>query len=333
MIDIKEKKHCCGCYACIQICPQKCIEMIEDEEGFLYPHVNDSLCIGCNLCERVCQVINRSQKNTADICYASKCKDENIRKHSSSGGVFSVMAKYVIEKGGVVFGAVINRELKVVHTCIEKECEIKKIRGSKYVQSDLNGSFQEAEKYLKMGLLVLFTGTPCQILGLKRFLRKDYENLIAVDFICHGVPSPGIFRWYIQEELNNYARRALKNSVSLRPIHSIPKSDVIIPDGIEVNDIRFRDKKEGWKKFSFALDLAETTVEGKKNSVSLSSNLRTNPFLVGFIADLFLRPSCHYCPTKEFRSGSDITIGDFWGQDIHFPEFDNDTGVLEIITI
>lgn len=333
MIQIENKQKCTGCSACVQTCPKQCISFEEDEQGFRYPCVNQELCIDCGLCEKVCPCINENEQIMPLDIYAAKNPDKEIRKKSSSGGFFTMLAESIIDEGGVVFGARFNKKYNVIHDYTETKDGIEAFRGSKYVQSIIGDTYKQARDFLKAGRKVLFSGTPCQIAGLRLFLRKDYENLYTVDFICHGVPSPGVFRWYLQEEINNYAARKSSKKIQScsSPIHSIPKGDVLLPEGISIEGIRFRDKREGWKKFSFVLLLAEASADGKKNTVLLSSNVCENTFLKGFCSDLYLRPSCHTCPSRDFRSGSGITIADFWGQEYMFPEFDNDTGVSSVI--
>lgn len=305
--------------------------MHEDEEGFLYPQVDETLCIDCGLCEKVCPVLNQDERRTPISCYAAVNPDMVIRKKSSSGGVFTMLAENVIDDGGVVFGAAWDERWRVVHKYTETKEALAAFRGSIYIQSIIGDSYKQAEQFLKTGRQVLFSGTPCQIAGLRKFLRKDYDNLFTVDFICHGVPSPGVFRWYLQEEINKYIdRKGEKKSVSFSPIHSIPKGDILLPDGLRIVDIRFRDKREGWKKFSFALTLAGSSADGKQNSVSLSNTLHEHPFLKGFLNNYYLRPSCHRCPSKQFKSGSDITLADYWGYQNDIIK-DDDTGISAIL--
>lgn len=333
MIQIIDKHKCCGCEACIQACPKNSISLVQDSEGFLYPNVNCTTCVDCGLCEKVCPIINqREQTNPLEV-WAAQNTDEEIRKLSSSGGIATNLAEKIIEAGGVVFGVIMNDKHEAVHTFADTKQQLAAFMGSKYVQSRIGDSFKQVLHFLKSGKKVLFIGTPCQISGLKQFLRKDYENLYTVDFICHGVPSPGVFKWYLQEEINKFAaaRKGRKNSVSFSPIHSIPKGDIHLPEGLKVMDIRFRDKREGWKKYSFDLRLAEASGDGKQNTVSISANVTKNIFLKGFCLDLYLRPSCHQCHFRNYRSGSDVTIADFWGQNSMFPEFDHDTGVSSVI--
>lgn len=322
MIDIKEKKNCCGCEACVQRCPKSCITMREDNEGFLYPEIDKDICIDCGLCEKVCPVINQAEERKPLAVYAAKHKDEQIRMASSSGGAFTAIAESVIDEGGVVFGAKFNQDWDVVHSYTETKEGLGAFRGSKYVQSRIGESYKEAEGFLKAGRKVLFSGTPCQIAGLKRFLRKEYDNLLTVDFICHGVPSPGVWREYLKEETARQCGE--KNSVLQRPIHE---------RNALIEGISFRDKRLGWKKYSFTLTFSTINESGAKKSVLLSEPQNKNIFLRGFLADLYLRPSCHACPSKSFKSGSDITIGDFWGIQNVMPEIDDDKGVSVLFTL
>lgn len=333
MISIQEKKDCCGCSACVQRCPKQCISLYEDNEGFLYPEVDKNLCIDCHLCEKVCPVINQQDAREPLGVFAAKNPNEDIRMQSSSGGVFTMLAEQVIDNGGVVFGACFDKNWEVVHEYVETKEGLSKFRGSKYVQSKIGEAFKQAETFLKAGRQVLFSGTPCQIAGLKRYLRKDYENLLAVDFICHGVPSPGVFRTYLQEEINEAAARqgGGRNTVLLPCIPMVTESDGLDCKGMEIKSIAFRDKRNGWKKFGFALVLSKASAAGEGNSVSLSySPLNKNLFMRGFLRDLYLRPSCYACPAKRLKSGSDITLGDWWGIDSLMPEIDDDKGISAI---
>ena len=236
---IKEKKYddfdilssCVGCESCKNICPKNAITMVRDSEGFKYPHIDSALCIDCKLCETVCPVTVKSKSdNSYELqYYAAKNLDEKERLASSSGGVFSLLAKKILNEGGVVFGAVFSDSLEVSHESITDISEIDKLQGSKYIQSNINGSYKEALAYLKEWKKVLYSGTPCQIAGLKAFLRKDYENLITVDIICHGVPSSSVFAKYFAE--------------------IIEPSIKGIEGGIE---ILFRDKSYGWRNFSMS---------------------------------------------------------------------------------
>lgn len=288
--------------------------MKEDYEGFLYPVVDTVTCIECGLCEKVCPVINQSESRKPLNVYAAKNKDEEIRIKSSSGGIFTSLAEAVINEGGVVFGAKFDKNWNVVHDWTSTIEGIAEFRGSKYVQSTIGDTYKEAREFLKQGRKVLFSGTPCQIAGLKFFLRKEYDNLLTVDFICHGVPSPGVWRRYLNETV---ARMCDKNTVS---------SDPIFKEDTSVTCVSFRNKHYGWKKFSFALTLSATNRSGEKNSVSLLNTKYKNPFLIGFLRNLYLRPSCHHCPSKGFNSFSDITIADFWGINDYMPKQNDHKG-------
>lgn len=334
MIKILDKKDCCGCNACVQKCPKHCITMKEDKEGFLYPNVDENVCIDCHICEKVCPVLNQNMERMPLNVYVGKNPNEEIRIKSSSGGLFTMLAEQVIDDIGVVFGATFNEKWTVVHDYVETKEGLAKFRGSKYVQSNIGNSFKKAMDFLNEGRKVLFSGTPCQIAGLKNYLRKDYDNLITVDFICHGVPSPGVFRTYLQEEIDKKSARkgGGKNTVLHPCIPLITESDGLDCKGLEIESIAFRDKRNGWKKYGFALGLSKATAAGEKNSVSLSyTSLNKNSFLRGFLSDVFLRPSCYSCPVKKLKSKSDITLGDFWGIESLMPEIDDDKGLSAIV--
>lgn len=317
MIQISNKSKCCGCTACVSICPKQCITMREDEEGFLYPMVDSSLCIDCNLCKKICPELHSKERREPLNVYAAKHKNEQVRLASSSGGIFTLLAERIIDENGVVFGARFNNNWNVIHDYTETKKGLTAFRGSKYVQSYMGNCYQKVKFFLQQGRKVMFTGTPCQIAGLKNYLRKDYDNLLTVDVVCHGVPSPKVWRIY----LNEIARKGGKNSVLFHPIS----------EKQEIKSINFRSKSTGWKKYSFALTLSETTADGEKNTVLLSSIFTENPYMNAFLSNLSLRPSCYDCPTKSGKSGSDITIADFWGIEEVLPEFDDDKGISLIL--
>lgn len=300
MIDIKNKQDCCGCSACAQRCPKQCITMAEDEEGFLYPKVDTAKCIDCHLCEKVCPVINQDAPRTPQNVYAAKNPNETIRMNSSSGGIFTILAERIINTGGVVFGACWDDEWNIKHDYAECIDDLAQFRSSKYLQSVIADTYIKAEYFLKAGREVMFTGTPCQIAGLKHFLRKEYDNLLTVEVICHSVPSLGVWQQYLTEKLQTLGWN---------------KSDI--------QHISFRDKKTGWKTYSFVIE--------NRNGNIFTELSSKNAFMRGFLADLYTRPSCHACPAKQLRSGSDITLGDFWGIESLMPEIDNDKGVSAII--
>ncbi|WP_303690575.1 Coenzyme F420 hydrogenase/dehydrogenase, beta subunit C-terminal domain [Megamonas hypermegale] len=297
MIEIKDKKDCCGCYACYNICPKQCITMKVDEEGFWYPVIEQNKCINCNLCEKICPVINPIDRNTSlKLSYAMKNKDEEIRLRSSSGGMFYLLAENIIRQNGVVYGAGFDGDFSVKHIKINKEQEIGLLQGSKYLQSSIGNTYVQVKKDLEGDKKVLFTGTPCQIEGLKNFLRKDYINLFTMDFICHGVPSPMIWKEYLNEIRDNKQG--------------------------EIKTVYFRDKKLGWKLFSLKIIFEKDTY---------INDLNQDLYMKGFLQDLYLRPSCYNCKFKKINRLSDITVADFWGIDKVLPKMDDDKGTSLII--
>ena len=316
MISITQKQDCCGCNACAQICPKQCITMQEDNEGFLYPRVDTENCIDCHLCEKTCPVSNHGTERKPLKVYAAINKDEEVRKQSSSGGIFTVLAEQIVKQGGVVFGARFDERWQVKHDYAENMDGLAAFRGSKYVQSQIGNSYQEAERFLKAGRKVLFSGTPCQIAGLRNYLRKEYDNLLTVDFICHGVPSPMVWRRYLKEEVARQCDR--KNSVLPHPIH---EEDVL------VEGISFRDKTMGWKKYSFALTLSTTNGSGDKIQFCSCSPMTKNEYLRGFMSNVYLRPSCYSCAFKCLKSKSDITLGDFWNIRLYNKHLDDNLGL------
>ncbi len=314
MINVLNLEDCCGCSSCVQVCPINCISFNEDKQGFRYPVVNQSICIDCGSCERACPILTPHSEHIPLLVYAAKNNNAEIRKNSSSGGIFTLLAERVISEGGVVFGARFDEHWEVVHDFTETVEGLAAFRGSKYLQSRIEDNYQKANSFLVKGRKVLFSGTPCQIAGLKSYLKKDYDNLVCVDFVCHGVPSPKVWRRYLKE----VARKSDKNSVSRM---FISKTDTLI------KSVNFRDKATGWKKYSFTVSLSKTSVVGEQNTVSQSAIFSENAFMKAFLKNIILRPSCYACRFREGRSGSDITLGDFWGIDKFRPEVDDDLGV------
>ena len=314
MIKIIRPEDCCGCGACEQKCPRNCISLIPDNEGFWYPKVDMNLCIDCSICEKVCPVINQEGERVPLKVYAAKNIDEEVRAKSASGGIFTIVAEKVIKQGGVVFGVRFDNEWNVVFDYTETIEGLDVFRRSKYVQAWLGNTYSEVKVFLNKGRLVLFVGTPCQVAGLRHFLRRDYDNLVLMDLLCEGVPSPKVWKMYLEEEV---ARQGKKNTVFS---HSISKHDILI------KDISFRNKSLGWKKFSFALTLAKAIAAGEKNSVSPSYISRDSAYMQAMFQYLDLRPICYECPFKSCKSQSDITIADYWGINVLHPEMDDDKG-------
>lgn len=303
---------CCGCEACVQKCPKECIALVQDKEGFWYPKVDEKICVDCKLCEKVCPYNDKKYVSLDDKVIESlfSYKNDNLQilKESSSGGVFTELATHIIEMGGVVYGAAFAENWSVHHICVDTIEGLWKLRGSKYVQSDIGNTYRDTERKLQNGKLVMFTGTPCQIKGLKSYLQKDYPLLLTVDFICHGVPSPGVWSIYLDETFGNEAinsrRQAADGKNSVLNLSLNAKSPI--------GDIKFRDKTDGWEKYRFVV-LGKSALKADKNTVLLSDMHRDNPFMKGFLSDIYLRPSCYNCPAKEVLSGSDIQMADFWG--------------------
>lgn len=322
MIIIQDKNNCCGCASCVQRCPHHCITMVMDDEGFSYPKVEVDKCTKCNLCNKVCPVINQGKPSTPSKIFAAKNKNRNILKNSSSGGIFTSIAEYIISKGGVVFGACYDDNWDVVIKHTEVLEGIAAFRGSKYVQADMARSYIDAEIFLKNNRLVLFTGTPCQIAGLKKFLRKDYNNLYTASIICHGVPSPGIWNDYkiiIEKRLNSLEFSTL--------FHTKSKS--------KITEINFRDKKNGWRNYGFSAK-GELIRNGANNYHSKSifgyyEYHQDNEYLRGYMHNLYLRPSCYHCPAREGRSEADIQLGDYWGVERRTPEMYDPLGVSLVL--
>lgn len=292
-----EKQDCCGCTACLHSCPVHCITMQEDEEGFLYPVIDEDHCIHCHKCETVCPMQKQENRDTGSAVFVGYCRNEVIRKQSSSGGIFSVLAECVLQQNGVVFGAAFDENFEVYHIAIETETDLPKLRGSKYVQSRLGNAYPEIKRYLEMGRKVLFTGTACQIAGLKKYLNKPYENLYTVDVLCHGVPSPKIWRMYLAAQKKQY--------------------------GTSVEKIELRNKKYGWNNFSVIIDFADKQ--------QYCVHFFEDWFMKMFLGNLDLRPSCYACPFKEFPRISDMTIGDSWGIEKVMPDLTDDKGISVIL--
>lgn len=320
MINLQKMQDCCGCAACVQRCPKRCISLEEDIEGFIYPIIDNLTCIDCGLCEKVCPAINQGIERKPLAVYAAKNNNEEIRIQSSSGGIFTLLAEQVLSESGIVFGARFDEKWEVVHDYTDTIEGLSVFRGAKYVQSRIGEVYKYAERFLKQDRLVLFSGTPCQVAGLRLFLQKEYQNLITVDLVCHGVPSPLVWRKYLKEVLTN--KECNKNLIGRRGRNSKSLMDI--------KSIEFRNKKSGWKRFSFVL----TTLSAKgcnENEVLLSESLHENIFLKGFLNDLYLRPSCYMCPSKKLKSGSDITIADYWGIQNVIQEFDDDKGISLVL--
>ncbi len=295
MIQITESQNCCGCSACASACPKHCITMHSDREGFLYPEVDKDICVECGLCEKVCNELHPFEKQNPVKVLAAINKDESVRLKSSSGGIFHILASRIIAEGGVVFGARFDEDWQVIIDYAEDMKGVAAFMGSKYVQARIENAYKDAERFLYEGRKVLFSGTPCQVAGLHQFLHKPYDNLLTVDFVCHGTPSPKVWKMYLDEVVGSHK---------------------------DIRAIEFRNKtRGGWNNFSFNLEYNESD-----NTVSLLSSFHQNPYMKAFLDDIILRPSCYDCKARGGSSRSDITIADFWGISSVFPEMDDDKG-------
>lgn len=301
MITLNRNQDCCGCSACMSVCPQHCISLHEDREGFLYPIVDIDACTNCNACNKVCPVINMEGQrltsySSSTKAYAATVADKEILLKSSSGGLFSAIASSIVNEGGVVYGAAWVNDV-VQHIAVQTHSDLALLRGSKYVQSSLGNSFPEIKAYLISGRKVLFSGTPCQIAGLRTFLQKEFENLLNVEIACHGAPSPKVLQKYI---------------LILRDLY-----------GHDVQ-INFRSKRDGWQQYKV------TAFTGDEHYFYESH--KENVYMKGFLRELFSRPICHECPFKTGTSGADITLADFWGIDDVIPQFPSYNGVSLVLT-
>ena len=218
MPNLANQNACVGCTACASICPKQCIEMKKDSNGFAYPGIiHPTSCVECGMCERVCPILNERVKNNGlPSAYAALSKEESVRMNSSSGGIFSELAKIVISQHGVVYGAAYDEKFEVHHCCVDNVDELHRLQGAKYAESSLGNLFIDILDRLKQEQFVLFSGTPCQVAGLKSFVRKDFDNLICVDFVCHGVPSPMVWKSYIEYRAKEDADGKLPYSINLR---------------------------------------------------------------------------------------------------------------------
>lgn len=296
MIEIKNKAECSGCGACHAACPKQCITMQPDEEGFLYPAVDKAQCVNCGICEAVCPFEN-SEKTYVLETYGFNAKEDALRKASSSGGAFSLLAEEIISRGGIVYGVALTEDCqKAIYVAAATKAELARLRGSKYVQAETGDVYALVLEHLKAGQEVLFTGTPCQVNGLKKYLRRDYEKLICMDIICHGVPSQKIWQ---------------------RALCAVKEKS-----RSEISHVDFRNKKNGWKNFG----VCYTDAEGKSNLIPRGED----PYMSMFLDDYCLRPSCYACKAKQANM-SDLTIGDLWGIQEIAPNLNDDKGTSAVI--
>lgn len=297
MIAITEKQNCCGCTACAAVCPKSCISMEEDSEGFLYPVADEKKCIHCGACNQVCPIENPTDEvKGTQKAYLVQHTDNQIRLESSAGGAFTAVASVVLKKGGVVFGAAYHDLFQVEHTFVESEEELIRFRNSKYVQSSMGDCFGKAKAFLQQGRWVCFSGTPCQIEGLAKYLGRNYENLLLVDVVCHGVPSPLIWNKYLQCQRVNEQK----------------------PD-----NIRFRDKYYGYQYSTMSF------IQNGENIYHAGPQM--DPMLRAFFSDICDRPVCYKCPFKKRYRVSDMTIWDCFSVYDFDQSMDDDKGTTRVL--
>ena len=298
-VKIEEKDLCCGCTACYSVCPKNAIKMLRDNEGFLYPEVDKEKCVNCGMCKKVCPILNKARLNEfKPKAYLFQNSNEEIRKDSTSGGIFTAIGEFVIKNNGIVYGATFDDNFVVNHIGVESVDKLSKFRKSKYVQSNQNNCFKEIKQYLDNGKLVCYSGTPCQVGGLRAYLRKNYENLILVDIMCHSVPSPLVFE--------KYKRYILKKM-----------------NANKILNINFRDKSKYGYKYSMM------TVE-TDNGI-YSQGIDTDPYLRAFFGDTSVRPSCYNCHFKTMKRVSDLTIWDCFNINEIDKSFDDDKGTTRVL--
>lgn len=298
MVDICEKSLCTGCHSCVNACGKKAISMQPDSFGFLYPHIDTMLCVDCGLCTKVCPVNHPPKAVYPATAYAVQSKDRADLMSSTSGGAASVFSQYVISQGGVVYGCSGLDITHICHTRIDAILDLNQLKGSKYVQSEISFVFQQVKEDLKAGKKVLFIGTPCQVAGLKNFLHVDYEILITVDLVCHGVPSQQLL-------LNN------------------------VEDGSYLQQkCRVFFRKKGKKE----TDLKYGVYVKGADSLIYSKNYPKDKYIMGFMQGLFHRNSCYSCHWADSNRCSDITVGDFWGLGkVKNIKIDKGLGVSEVL--
>lgn len=292
-LEKNNKKDCNGCGICTLGCPTNAIKMIEDKEGFFYPQIDEEKCIKCNKCKKTCSNYNDSKGNEKVYMAINKNKDE-LRK-SSSGGMYYILAKYVIEKKGVVFGVEYGENLKVQHNYYETLKECQKFQGSKYLRSDIGNSYEKVKEFLNKDRYVLFTGTPCQCNALRTYLKKDYEKLILCDIVCHANPSQKVFDKYVKEIEEKNGKKVIK--------------------------IWFRSKENGWKN--------QTPIIEFENR----EKIEENTYFQAFVSELLGRPSCHDCKFATSKRVTDFSIADFWGIEKVLPNVKNDDTGISVLTV
>ncbi len=299
MITVKDKSRCTGCGACVAVCHTGALALRTDAEGFLYPVADPAKCVSCGRCDAVCPVLNAKQPPEPRLkaSYGGYTTDSDVRSASSSGGIFYPLARRVLRCGGVVFGAAFDERFLARQVKGETEEEVARMRGSKYLESRPEDCYREAKEALDAGRYVLYSGTACKVAGLKAYLGRDYDRLLTVDLLCHGVPSPVVWRRYLDMREEEY--------------------------GAPVSEARFRTKFAGWKNYSMRISFA--------NGKEYTCKFDEDPYMKTFLAPITLRPSCHNCVMKAPGCAADITVGDLWGIENVCPDLDDDAGASVIL--
>ena len=293
-IEKNDPALCCGCRACEQVCTHGALSFEEDKEGFLYPVLTSSLCVDCGLCSQVCPMMNADKvRHDEGDAYVAQNLDAEDLKTSSSGGGFVAIAQYALDKGGVVYGAAYQGSPVVAHERVERAEDLESLKGSKYVQSDTRDVYRQVKRDLRDGRLVYFTGTPCQVAGLKLFLRKGYDNLITSDLICHGTPSPRIFKSTVKHMEENL--------------------------DADFRDYSFRDKRvRGWSCSSSSSSYKH---RARGNEIYVNYSKDMEAYFKAFISGHLMRMNCYQCPFACSQRCGDITLADFWGVREQMPDF------------
>lgn len=297
MRSLPTNDKCCGCTACAAICPKNAIKMLPDAEGLLQPVIDASICVDCGACARVCPVLNQAKPREPLACYIAKSLNDEERMKSSSGGIFSVFARHILAEGGKVYGVAWKKDpFRAAHIGVDSVEGLTYLRGSKYVQSEMGTTYREVRADLQSGRKVLFTGCPCQIAGLKSFLGKDFDNLITQEVICNSAPSPRVFGAWVRSEQKK-------------------------APGEELLNVNFRDKSVGWHNATLKFTFTTTT----------TTNMQLSAYYRLWQRGYSVRRSCIECDFRDFKSGADLTIGDFWGVEAERPEYDDNKGVSTIL--
>ena len=275
---------CTGCGGCENICQFDAIKMAENLEGFIVPYVDDKKCINCGQCLKICPALNVRHNNfSSPDLYAAWARNDDVRLSSSSGGLFALLSQLVISEGGIIYGAAFDDKMQLRHIAVDSIEKLEALKGSKYVQSSIGKIYRDIKIKLEDGIKVLFSGTPCQVAALRSYLGKEYDNLYAVDVICHGVPSQYELKRYLDE---------LKHRLG-------------VPDNAQVRKINFRDKRFGWTSEHIVVEFTDGTV--------YHSDISKDNYIKMFFRNLGLRKSCSDCPFSDYPRQGDISIGDFWG--------------------